>query len=41
MGAHAVTVRPEFVAQLVTDPMTQSAVAQFERDIEASHAFKA
>ena len=41
MGAHAVTVRPEFVEPLVTDPMTQLAVAQFERDIEASQAFKA
>jgi transaldolase len=41
MGAHAVTVRSEFVAQLVTDPMTQAAVAQFDRDIEASQSFRA
>jgi transaldolase len=41
MGAHAVTVRPEFVAQLVTDPMTQAAVAQFDLDIEASQSFRA
>jgi hypothetical protein len=35
-GAHAVTVRPEFAAELATDPLTLNAMAQFERDVQAS-----
>ena len=36
LGAHAVTVRPEFAAGLATDPLTMAAMAQFERDIATS-----
>jgi transaldolase len=36
LGANAVTVRPEFVAGLATDPLTLAAMAQFERDIATS-----
>lgn len=36
LGAHAVTVRPEFAADLATDPLTQAAIAQFDADIAAS-----
>lgn len=35
-GAHAVTVRPEFAAELATDPLTLAAMAQFDRDVQAS-----
>ena len=38
MGAYAVTVRPEFAASLVTDPLTDTALRQFEADIQASLA---
>ncbi len=38
-GAHAVTVRPEFAASLVTDPLTLSAMAQFDDDIAQSQGF--
>jgi transaldolase/fructose-6-phosphate aldolase 1 len=36
LGAHAVTVRPEFLAGLAQDPLTQAAIAQFEADRRAS-----
>jgi transaldolase len=36
LGAHAVTVRPEFVVGLATDPLTLAAMTQFERDIATS-----
>ena len=36
LGAHAVTVRPEFAAGLATDPLTLAAMAQFERDTATS-----
>lgn len=36
LGAHAVTVRPEFAAGLATDPLTLAAMAQFDRDIATS-----
>ena len=36
LGAHAVTVRPEFAAGLATDPLTLAAMTQFERDIATS-----
>ena len=36
VGAHAVTVRPEFAAGLVTDPLTLAAMVQFDRDVETS-----
>lgn len=35
-GAHAVTLRPEFAAALATDPLTLSAMAQFDRDVLTS-----
>jgi transaldolase len=35
-GAYAVTVRPEFAAAMATDPLTLNAMAQFERDVQAS-----
>lgn len=35
-GAHAATVRPEFAAGLATDALTQSAMAQFDQDVQAS-----
>lgn len=35
-GAYAVTVRPEFLASLVTDPMTNSAIEDFEKAVELS-----
>jgi transaldolase len=35
-GAHAVTVRPEFAAALATDPLTLTAMAQFDRDVATS-----
>jgi transaldolase len=35
-GAHAVTVRPEFAAGLAIDPLTLAAMAQFDKDVEAS-----
>jgi transaldolase len=35
-GAHAVTVRPEFAASLALDPITLSAMAQFDRDVKTS-----
>lgn len=35
-GAHAVTVRPEFAADLATDPLTLTAMAQFDRDVQTS-----
>lgn len=38
IGAYAVTVRPEFAASLVTDPLTDTALRQFEADIQASLA---
>ena len=38
-GAHAVTVRPEFAAGLATDPLTLTAMAQFDRDVETSQPF--
>ena len=36
LGAHAVTLRPEMVRSLITDPLTLSAMAQFEADTQAS-----
>ena len=36
LGAHAVTLRPEMVRSLITDPLTQSAMVQFEADTQAS-----
>ena len=36
LGAHAVTVRPEFAAGLATDTLTLAAMAQFDRDVAAS-----
>jgi len=36
LGAHAVTVRPEFAAALATDTLTLAAMAQFDRDVAAS-----
>ena len=38
LGAHAVTVRPEFAASLATDPLTLAAMAQFDADIESSNS---
>jgi transaldolase len=38
LGAYAVTARPEFIASLALDPLTQNAMAQFEADIQASTA---
>ena len=35
-GAHAVTVRPEFAAEWATDPLTLTAMAQFDRDVALS-----
>ncbi len=35
-GAHAVTVRPEFAIELATDPLTLTAMAQFDRDVQTS-----
>jgi transaldolase len=35
-GAHAVTVRPEFAAELATDSLTLTAMAQFDRDTHSS-----
>jgi len=35
-GAHAVTVRPEFAVELATDPLTLTAMAQFDRDVQTS-----
>jgi len=34
--AHAVTLRPEFAAELATDPITLAAMAQFDLDTQAS-----
>jgi len=39
VGAHAVTVRPEFAADLATDPLTLTAMVQFDRDVETSQQF--
>lgn len=39
LGAHAVTVRPEFALSLATDPLTLSAMAQFDADIAQSQGF--
>lgn len=36
LGAHAVTVRPEFAAALATDPLTLSAMGQFDADVLSS-----
>ena len=36
MGAHAVTVRPDFAAELATDPLTLAAMVQFDRDVQTS-----
>jgi transaldolase len=36
LGAHAVTVRPEFVTSLASDPLTRAAITQFETDRKAS-----
>ena len=35
-GAYAATVRPAFAAKLATDPLTDAAMAQFDREIEQS-----
>jgi len=35
-GAHAVTLRPEFAAGLAIDPLTLTAIVQFDKDVEAS-----
>lgn len=35
-GAYAATVRPEFAANLATDPLTDAAMAQFDREVEKS-----
>jgi len=37
-GAHAVTLRPEQVKQLATDPMTLAAMVQFDRDVLTSQS---
>ena len=37
-GAYAVTVRPEFAAGLVTDPLTLTAMAQFDQAVNSSLA---
>lgn len=34
--AHAVTLRPEYAAELATDPITLAAMAQFDLDTQAS-----
>lgn len=39
LGAHAVTVRPDFAASLATDPLTLSAMAQFDADTLSSQSF--
>ena len=36
VGAHAVTVRPDFAASLATDPLTLAAMAQFDQDVQTS-----
>lgn len=36
LGADAVTVRPEFVTGLASDPLTRAAITQFETDRKAS-----
>ena len=36
MGAHAVTVRPDFAAELATDPLTLAAMVQFDWDVQTS-----
>lgn len=36
VGAHAVTVRPDFAASLATDPLTLAAMAQFDEDVQTS-----
>jgi transaldolase len=38
IGAYAVTLRPDFAAGLVIDPMTTAAMAQFDADTAASVA---
>jgi transaldolase len=40
MGAHAVTLRPEFIASLCVDEVTLSAISQFERDIADSQPIR-
>lgn len=39
LGAHAVTVRPDFAASLATDPLTLTAMAQFDADTLSSQSF--
>jgi len=39
VGAHAVTVRPDFAASLATDPLTMAAMAQFDHDVQTSQQF--
>ncbi len=34
--AHAATLRPDFAARLATDPVTDAAMAQFDREVEQS-----
>ena len=36
VGAHAVTVRPEFAASLALDDLTLTAMGQFDQDVKAS-----
>jgi len=36
VGAHAVTVRPDFAASLATDALTLAAMAQFDQDVQTS-----
>jgi transaldolase len=36
LGTHAVTLRPEFVAGLAQDPLTNTAMTQFDADARAS-----
>lgn len=38
LGAHAVTVRPDFAAALALDPLTLSAMAQFDADTAQSQS---
>lgn len=36
VGAHAVTVRPEFASSLASDALTLAAMAQFDQDVQTS-----
>ena len=38
LGAYAATIRPDFASDLATDPLTDSALRQFDADVHASLA---